>query len=172
MKILVFSDSHRNPDRMEEAIRANLTAPESAGKLEAVFFLGDGIEDFDKVRAKYPGPRYFAVLGNCDDYALLEGGTYEKLVEIGGHRFLLSHGHKLGVKSGISRAADHAIRKGADVLLFGHTHEAFDAQIDGSGGGSVRCVNPGSVGAWYGASFALLDLRPDGEIFCSFGGEA
>lgn len=166
MKILVFSDSHNHSDLMEEAVRANLAAPPSSGKLEAVFFLGDGIGDFEKLRDAYPGPRYAGVLGNCDGYALLDGGSYEKLVDVGGFRFLLAHGHRLSVKSGIQRAADYAIAKGADVLLFGHTHEAFDAQIDGSAGGSVRCINPGSVGAWYGASFALLEIR-DGRLLCS-----
>ncbi len=61
-----------------------------------------------------------------------------------------------------------AVAKGADVLLYGHTHEAFDERLDGSSGGSVRVINPGSVGSWFGASFALLEIR-DGQILCSFG---
>lgn len=172
MKILVFSDSHGNPSLMADTVRAHLNAPDSSGTLDAVFFLGDGIDDFEKVRQTLPGPRYAAVLGNCDSYRLLEGGSWEKIVEAGDVRFLLTHGHRLSVKSGIQRAADYAIAKGADVLLFGHTHEAFDETIDGSmsgtSGGSVRCINPGSVGSWLGASFALLEIR-DGRIFCSFG---
>jgi len=166
MKILVFSDSHNKTELMESAVCANLNAPASAGELEAVFFLGDGIRDFDRLREKFPGPRYAGVLGNCDGYALLDDGSYEKLVDCGGFRFLLMHGHRHSVKSGIQRAADYAIAKGADVLLFGHTHEAFDSEIDGSAGGSVRCINPGSVGSWYGASFALLEIR-DGKLLCN-----
>ena len=166
MKILVFSDSHNKTELMESAVCANLNAPASAGELEAVFFLGDGIRDFDRLREKFPGPRYAGVLGNCDGYALLDDGSYEKLVDCGGFRFLLMHGHRHSVKSGIQRAADYAIAKGADVLLFGHTHEAFDSEIDGSAGGSVRCINPGSVGSWYGASFALLEVR-DGKLLCN-----
>ena len=168
MKILVFSDSHGNPALMADTVRAHLNAPASSGRLEAVFFLGDGIDDFDKVRKALPGPRYAAVLGNCDSYRLLEGGSWEKTEEVGGFRFLLMHGHRRSVKSGIQGAADYAIAKGADVLLFGHTHEAFDAQINGSSGGSVRCINPGSVGSWFGASFAVIEIR-DGQILCSFG---
>ncbi len=168
MKILVFSDAHNHPDLMLSAVRAHLAAPASSGRLDAVFFLGDGIEDFERMQKELPGPRYEAVLGNCDGYRLLEGGSWEKTVECGGLRFLLMHGHRHSVKSGIQRAADYAIAKGADVLLYGHTHEAFDAQIDGSAGGSVRCVNPGSVGSWFGASFALIEIR-DGQLFVSFG---
>ena len=168
MKILVFSDSHNNPALMLSAVRAHLSAPASSGTLEAVFFLGDGIEDFERMRNELPGPRYEAVLGNCDSYRLLEGGSWEKTVECGGLRFLLMHGHRHSVKSGIQRAADYAVAKGADVLLYGHTHEAFDERLDGSSGGSVRVINPGSVGSWFGASFALLEIR-DGQLFVSFG---
>ena len=170
MKILVFADCHENPALMEDTLAANLKAPPSSGPLEAVFFLGDGIKKFLKLAEKYPGPHYEAVLGNCDDYVLLEGGSYEKPVDCGGVRFLLMHGHRHAVKSGIQRAADYAVAKGADVLLFGHTHEAFDAEIDGSAGRSVRCINPGSVGAWYDASFALLEIH-EGKLICSFGGK-
>ncbi|MBR4184328.1 MAG: YfcE family phosphodiesterase [Clostridia bacterium] len=166
MKILVFSDSHNHPDLMDKAMRLNV-----GHGLDAVFFLGDGYSDFVRIMAKYPGPKYYGVLGNCDSYRLLEGGTYEKLVELGGHRFLLVHGHQCGVKTGIGGAVKHAAEKGADVLLFGHTHEAFDGPLDAPDGTSVRAINPGSVGAWYGASFALLDLLPDGTVVCSFGGD-
>ena len=168
MKILVFSDTHGNPALMNETVRAHLNAPASSGRPEAVFFLGDGFEDFEKLERALPGPRYAGVLGNCDSYRLLEGGSWEKTVECGGIRFLLMHGHRRSVKSGIQGAADYAISKGADVLLFGHTHEAFDERIDGSAGGSVRCINPGCAGSWFGASFALLEIR-DGQLLCSFG---
>ncbi|MBR4895585.1 MAG: YfcE family phosphodiesterase [Clostridia bacterium] len=166
MKILVFSDSHNNPGLMDKAIRLNV-----GHGLEAVFFLGDGYSDFERVAAKHPGPQYYGVLGNCDSYRLLAGGSYEKTVDLGGHRFLLVHGHRHGVKSGIGGAVNYAASKGADVLLYGHTHEAFDEPLDAADGTSVRTINPGSVGAFYGASFALLDLLPDGTIVCGFGGE-
>ncbi|MCR4904902.1 MAG: YfcE family phosphodiesterase [Clostridiales bacterium] len=166
MKILVFSDSHNHPDLMDEAVRLNI-----GHGLDAVFFLGDGYSDFERIMATYTGPKYYGVLGNCDSFQLLAGGTYEKLVELGGHRFLLMHGHRHGVKSGIGGAVNLAAQKGADILLFGHTHEAFDEPLEASDGTSVRTINPGSVGAWYEASFALLDLLPDGTVVCSFGGE-
>ena len=163
MKILVFSDSHNHPDRMDAAIAVNL----SYG-LSRVFFLGDGIRDCELMEAKYPGLTFSAVLGNCDSFRSLPGGNYEKLIEAGGMRFLLAHGHKLGVKSGIQSAADYAIAKGADVLLFGHTHEAFDETIDGSSRGHVRCINPGAVGDWFHPSFALLEIIGD-QLVCGFG---
>ncbi len=164
MKILVFSDSHGNSSVMSEAIRKQLKHG-----LDMVFFLGDGISDFEAAAKLLPGPRYTAVLGNCDAYSYQPDGVYEKLIEAGGHRFLLAHGHRLGVKTGIQSAVDHAIRKGADVLLFGHTHEACDLTVDGSEGGSVRVINPGSCGSWYRPSFALLETVGE-HLVCGFGG--
>ena len=163
MKILVFSDSHGNPAVMSEAIRKQMEHG-----LDMVFFLGDGIADFETVSKRFPGPRYAAVLGNCDAYTFLEGGVYEKLIEADGRRFLLAHGHRLGVKTGLQSAVDHAIRKGADVLLFGHTHEACDLTVDGSEGGSARVINPGSCGSWYRPTFALLETVGE-QLVCGFG---
>ena len=163
MKILVFSDSHNNPTRMDEAIKAQMKHG-----LDYVFFLGDGITDFDRVRAKYPGPEYHGVLGNCDTYSYRDEGVWEQSVDVDGRKFLLMHGHRYGVKTSIQPAVDHAIARGADVLLYGHTHEKCDLTLDGSNGGSVRVINPGSVGAWYGGSFALIETVGE-SVVCGFG---
>ena len=55
------------------------------------------------------------------------------------------------------------------MLLFGHTHEACDLTVDGSDGGSVRVINPGSCGSWYHPSFALLETVGE-HLVCGFGG--
>ena len=89
MKILVFSDSHNNPTRMDEAIKAQMKHG-----LDYVFFLGDGITDFDRVRAKHPGPEYHGVLGNCDTYSYRDEGVWEQSVDVDGRKFLLMHGHR------------------------------------------------------------------------------
>ena len=94
--------------------------------------------------------------------------VFEKIVDTGRFKFMLMHGHKYGVKSEYQRAADHAIEKGADVLLFGHTHRAEDITIDGSFGGHIRMINPGSCGDWFRASFACLDIVGR-DIVCGFG---
>ena len=169
MKIVVISDSHGHSSRIEEVLKRQV-------KPFRVFFLGDGLADILKAKNSFPDIEFDIVCGNCDSLSEYPDVKTERLVECEGVRFLLMHGHKHGVKGGIGGAVNYAASKGADVLLFGHTHEAFDEPIDasaeGSDGTTVRAINPGSVGAWFGASFALLDLLPDGTIVCSFGGES
>lgn len=169
MKILVFSDSHGQTRLMEKAIREHL----KHGSLERVFFLGDGIHDIRAMELKVPSVSFDIVSGNCDGVivsGMIEGDApFEKSVTVGGIRFLLMHGHKYNMKSTIQAAADHALARKADILLYGHTHVREDITIDGSNGGHVRLINPGSVGASYGASFALLEIVGD-DVVCGFGG--
>ena len=58
MKILVFSDSHGNPDHMLTAIRRE--AP------DAIFHLGDGESDLRAVKRAFPDLPIYSVRGNCD----------------------------------------------------------------------------------------------------------
>lgn len=167
MKILVFSDSHGSTRVMARAIDENLRH----GGVDHVFFLGDGIRDIGTVANEFPSLSIDAVYGNCDDafttYAERSDAVYEKTVLVGGVRFLLMHGHKKDVKTTYQRAADYAIAKKADILLFGHTHRAEDITIDGSEGGHIRMINPGSCGM-YNASFALINVV-NRQVVCGFG---
>ena len=163
MKILVFSDSHGNPSRMESAVRTQLRF----GKIDRIFFLGDGIRDFHTIERAFPSIICSGVYGNCDN-GYDPDVVYLRSAEVGGFRFLLMHGHKYNVKLTLQTAADYAISQKADVLLFGHTHQPTDITIDGSDGGYVRMINPGSVGAWNHPSYALLDLQGE-HIVCGFG---
>lgn len=168
MKILVFSDSHGKRDRIDSVIKEHL----KFGGIDRVFFLGDGLNEILELEKSYPQLTFEYVKGNCDD-VLITGkdkanSIYEKLVEVGKFKFLLMHGHRYDVKSAYQYAADHAIEKKADVLLFGHTHHAEDITIDGTNGGHIRMINPGSCGAWFGGSFALLDIVGK-DIVCGFG---
>ena len=152
---------------MSRAIDENLRH----GGLDYVFFLGDGIRDLETVSNEFPTVSMDAVYGNCDSgfttFADLSNAVYEKTVVAGGVRFLLMHGHKFDVKSTYQRAADYAIAKKADVLLFGHTHNRTDITIDGSDSGHVRIINPGSCGL-YGGSFALLNVV-NRQVVAGFG---
>lgn len=168
MKYLVFSDSHGNTDAMRRIIKLNL----EAGKLDGVFFLGDGIRDIIKLTHEFPSLHFDCVLGNCDAPSdvrdELTDTTYEKMVTVGAWKFLLMHGHKYDVKYTYQEAVDHAIENGADCLFFGHTHRMEDAQLDGSLKGSVRIINPGSCGTGFHKSFALIETV-GGQLVCGFG---
>ncbi len=167
MKILVFSDSHGYINVMKKIIELHL----EADGVDRVFFLGDGIRDVIMLSHMHPTLKFDCVLGNCDDYLDLNGelpGTvHTRIIEAGGKKFVLTHGHKFDVKYGLQDAADYGISEKADCVLFGHTHEEEDRVVEGSFGGRVRMVNPGSCG-FFKKSFAVINIV-GGQISVSFG---
>lgn len=54
--------------------------------------------------------------------------------------YLAVHGHKYGVKRSLETLKAAARKKGADILLYGHTHERFCSYEDG-----LYIMNPGST---------------------------
>lgn len=164
MKIIVFSDSHGYMAGMTRALRLNADA-------DLCVFLGDGTDDIEYVLENYPAMPRVIVAGNREQYFAnflgLGAQEYEASFEMGGVWFLAMHGHRpANVKNGVEGAAIYARSKGADVLLYGHTHERDDSLID-TGNGDVRVINPGSVGA-SARSFAVIEVR-DGNVVCGFG---
>lgn len=129
MKILVFSDSHGRIGLMLDAIERE--------RPQRVFFLGDNYRDGQSLADAYPDLPMELVVGNCD----FCGGPKELVVEAGGVRFLLTHGHRYYVKSGTDRLVDAAKGQGAAVACFGHTHEALNMPERG-----VWLFNPGTAG--------------------------
>ncbi len=129
MKILVFSDSHGRLGPMVDAIEQE--------RPQRVFFLGDNYRDGQALMDAYPGLPMELVRGNCD----WDKAPDELIVEAGGVKFLLAHGHRYGVKSGTDQLARSAKDKGVDVACFGHTHDALNMPD-----GGVWLFNPGTAG--------------------------
>lgn len=167
MKILVFSDTHGNPDFMLEAIRIHL----AAAPVSRIVHLGDGWRDFLSVREKYPEIPTTAVAGNGEDawFGARPELPYSETFTVGGITFLAAHGHRMHVKNDLDIAANTAARMGADVMLFGHTHIAEDVRRDTLYGKTVRMINPGSAGSGYRPSYAVLEIAY-GQLLCGFGG--
>ena len=168
MKILVFSDSHGKSKAISESIRLHM----NNDGVDHIFFLGDGLRDFLSVMEEFPCIPYNFTAGNCDFGIVLTDEVKRKmargLIEVGNKKFLIMHGHTHDVKNSYQRAVDYAIEMGADVLLFGHTHWAFDETLDGSFEGYVRAINPGSCGRSVNPTYALINLV-GGQIVCGFG---
>ena len=143
MRILVFSDSH---GRIHNCLRAI----ESAGPIDHILHLGDTSRDTEDLGILCPNTPITYVCGNCDFCA---GESTEKVIELGGKKLFLCHGHSRGVKEGLGDLAHAA--KGADLALFGHTHEVFDGEVDG-----VHLFNPGSISlpASGAPSFGILTI--------------
>ena len=113
---------------------------------DAVIFLGDGLRDAVRVFCGCE-KTVAAVCGNCDSSGDFEAAKAigaalpEITLDIGGVRVMCAHGHRYGVKSGLSRIAEAAIRaRGAGLVLFGHTHVPIEVHLDGA-----LLFNPGSI---------------------------
>lgn len=143
MNILVFSDSHGNLNNMVRAVEAE--RPET---LHAIVHLGDGWRDAEALHQLYPTLPLEQIPGNCD---LGRFEDAERLVFFGGCPVLLCHGHTLGVKSSLLRASYEARQRGAQALLFGHTHVPLVDYHDG-----LWLVNPGSIGDPRRPSYCIL----------------
>ena len=151
MEFLIVSDSHRRFGAMQAALDRQRRAP------DGILFLGDGLADTDRLALGHS--QLFAVRGNCDLYWDPAIKT-EELLTFEGHRILITHGHLYGVKSGMGALIARAKKCGADVVLFGHTHEPTYTVIsadESAIGRPMHLFNPGSIGQ--DGSFGTLTLR-------------
>ena len=161
---MIFSDSHGDVDRMQLALHRQPTRP------LAVFHLGDGFRDTKYLDLN--GIPLYAVRGNCD---LFYGGERdecpdEQITVIGEHRALLTHGARYSVKSGLGNLIDAAVKKRADIVLYGHTHVP-DLQVFPAGTTVCGCLlskplylfNPGSIGQR--GCFGTLTVQGESVLF-------
>ena len=162
VKIIVISDSHGKSDRIEQVLEMHKNA-------DAFFFLGDGLRDVFGKERLHRGGLFAAVRGNCDVFSAACGENYpeEYLIRVGEYNILMMHGHTKGVKHGLDRAVSYASLRGADILLYGHTHipmEKYLPEGTETGEGVLEkpmwVFNPGSLGAYGGdASYGLIEIR-------------
>lgn len=161
MELLIFSDSHGNRNGMRRALEQQPRIP------NAICFLGDGLRDaeaLDTARSLL-----YTVRGNCDGGASADGIPNDRVFCAEGHTVFLTHGHLYGVKSGCGALASHAASLGADIVLFGHTHQPTELRFPpGHRLGEVvltrplHLFNPGSIG---NGTFGTLLLQKNTVLF-------
>ena len=152
MKLIVFSDSHGSNYAMLEAMKLHPNA-------DCYLHLGDGAADFVAL-CQSRGLPYAAVRGNCDLACDL---PVELTLNFGGFTFYLTHGHNCGVKSTVNALRLCGERLGADVLLYGHTHQARNEYYSEG----LSCpqgyylFNPGASGRGYGtkSSYGVIEIK-------------
>ena len=130
MKILIISDSHGN----FTAIRKVLSMEKDA---QMLIHCGDIEGDEDLLTQTFKGGDVKIVSGNCDLFCVLES---ELMFTVCNKKFMVTHGHRYGVSMTPEVLLDEAISRGADFVLYGHTHRPtilYHQQITG--------INPGSV---------------------------
>ena len=133
MRIGVFSDSHGD-------ISAARRFFNSLAPLDAMFHLGDYAADGEKLSKLFSCPVY-AVRGNCD---FRSDEPLERVVDLGGKRFLLLHGHQYYYAEAMLYRGEEVQ---ADMILYGHTH-----MPDLSADGPRLLLNPGSLSRPRGGS--------------------
>lgn len=121
-----------------------------AEKPDHIIHLGDVMPDAEELSRQFPRIPVASVPGNCD-FGSAEEAT--KRFTLGGKRFFITHGHRYGVKLGYESIINTGLASGADVVLFGHTHEVFDTWIDGT-----LIANPGAIG-YGGRAYGLLVIE-------------
>lgn len=166
MNFLIVSDSHGNTSGFSEVLRRR------RGRDDALLFLGDGCKDAELLASEYSDLCLFCVVGNCDfsDFLSQNKREDELLLTFDGFKILMIHGHKFGVTaSSVSRAAEYARQKGADVLLFGHTHVKYEKYLppEKDGDKPLWVFNPGSISRPRdrSASFGTLEIKNGTPLF-------
>ena len=154
MNVLIFSDSHGRAKNIEEVLARQTE------RAEAVIFLGDGLRDLDRIDTG--DSELYCVRGNCDTFSPFYDEE-EQVVFLGGLKIFIAHGHRYLVKSGCSAIAEKALRIGADIVMFGHTHTPLLLRVEKGQkiGDTVAekplyIFNPGSIAE---GNFGTLTVR-------------
>lgn len=147
MKYLVLSDSHG-----DRQILVDLFA-HYEGKVDKIFHCGDSELPADDVLWQ----KAYVVTGNCD-----YDSSYQKaqLIDTGMDKVYLTHGHLCAVKMGLTQLNYQAQEAGANIALFGHTHQLGCEMRTG-----CLFLNPGSISQPRGPiriqSYAIIDSEED-----------
>ena len=129
MRVAVVSDTHGNNTNLSRVMKIE-------GDIDLLIHLGDveaSLQEIEEI-AKCPVQ---IVAGNTDFFSCFDR---EKEIDILGKNILITHGHRYGVTKDTSLLKQEAIFRGADIVMYGHTHRpkfTFDDHL--------IVINPGSL---------------------------
>lgn len=151
-KILIVSDTHKSHKNLEKVLEQNRD-------IDMMIHLGDVENAEDYIRVLAGCPTHF-VAGNNDFFSDLPS---EEDFFVEGYHIFITHGHYYYVGAGESRLKDEAISRGADIVMYGHTHRPSVTSEDG-----VMILNPGSISyprqEGRRASYIMLEIDESGEM--------
>lgn len=135
MIIGVISDTHI-PDRAKE-IPAKII--EEFKKVDMIIHAGDLADLSVLEKLKTVCPNVKAVWGNMDPDEVRKILPEKEIIQLGKHRIALMHG--FGAPANLTRLLAEIFKdSGADIIIFGHSHAAFNQKI-----GNALFFNPGSA---------------------------
>ena len=129
MKVVILSDTHGSHRNLEKVL-------EEEKPMDMLIHLGDveGGEDYITALADCPT---HIVRGNNDFFSDLPG---EEEFMMGGYHMFISHGHYYYVSMGEERLKEEARARGADIVMYGHTHKPTLTREE-----DLITLNPGSI---------------------------
>lgn len=149
MRVIVFSDTHGNMAAVDKIITDNISC-------DHLIFLGDGMEEVDILKTKYPDKSIFCVAGNCDKC----DAPTSLVIELFNTRIFMTHGHLFDVTESTDKLVKTAVKEKAMFALFGHTHKRYYKEENG-----MYILNPGSASLpkdGLPPSCAFIDITPYG----------
>ena len=150
MIVAVISDTHK----IDKYIKLS---KKYIQKADILVHLGDNASDVEEI-AKDFGGKIYSVRGNCD---VRKDAPIEQIIEVEGKKIFFTHGHEYGVKYTLTNIMCKGMEVGADVVLFGHTHEKALQRNNG-----MIFMNPGSISLprMKGRYIGFLDIDKQGKI--------
>lgn len=150
MRIAVISDTHRSSKYINLAKKLIEDA-------DILIHLGDNIDDVEPLSNGFKG-KVYAVAGNCDFSSKY---PKEGTIEVNGVKIFYTHGDLYGVKSTMTNIYYRGKEIGANVVLFGHTHQQGIERTD-----ELILMNPGSISLPYfkGRYVGIIDIDDDGNV--------
>ena len=153
MKVLIVSDTHGREQNLAEAL-------EQTGPIDQLIHLGDvegGAEHIRELAGDAPAA---IIAGNNDFFCDLPN---ERIFTLGGHRIFMTHGHGYFVHSGNLYLKREARKKGADIVMFGHTHKPYMEEDN-----ELLVLNPGSLSLprqeGHRPTYIVMEIADDGQI--------
>ena len=152
LKVFIVSDTHGKHGNLE-------TALEQVGKIDCFIHLGDVGDGLDYLNAIVDCEKYI-VGGNGDFFAPL---PRECEFLLGDKKVFITHGHKYISGGNMGGLLVEGMRRGVDIVMFGHTHMPYLETIS-----DLILLNPGSISLprqkGRAPSFMLMEMSPDGEV--------
>lgn len=129
MRVLVVSDTHRRNDNYFKVL-------EKEKNLDLIIHCGDS-EGSEYALSESADCPVQLVTGNNDFFSSL---PRELEIEIEGYKVWVTHGHNYYVNMGDEFIKEEARARGADIVMYGHTHRPVINESKG-----VIAINPGSL---------------------------
>jgi len=129
MRILIVSDTHRHNENFLKVL--DREAP-----VDMLVHCGD-VEGSEYLISQSADCPTHIVMGNNDFFSDL---PREEEFVVAGYKVWVTHGHNYYVTLGNETLKEIALQRGADIVMYGHTHKPVIEQ-----GADITLINPGSL---------------------------